>query len=114
MQNRQLASLFVAAIFTVTNATAEITVEQVAPYVATAAYEDPQLSANGELIAVQRNRSGNETVDIIKLEGGDVLDSFQFKQQIDVGLHRWIDSENLMLLSWRGDPLWGVPSRGRP
>ncbi len=114
MHHKRLATLFVAALFTVASASAEITFEHVAAYVATAANDDPQLSADGKLIAVQRNRDGNETVDIIKLDGGDVLESFQFKQQIDVGLHRWIDSENLMLRSWRGDPHWGIPSRGRP
>ena len=114
MQYRRLTALIVTTLFTLASASAETTFERVAAYVATAANDDPQLSADGKLIAVQRNREGNETVDIIKLDGGDVLDSFQFKQQIDVGLHRWIDSENLMLRSWRGDPHWGIPSRGRP
>ena len=114
MHHKRLATLFVAALFTVASASAEITFEHVAAYVATAANDDPQLSADGKLIAVQRNRDGNETVDIIKLDGGDVLESFQFKQQIDVGLHRWIDAETLMRRDWRGDPHWGIPSRGRP
>ena len=70
MHHKLLATLFVATLFTVASASAEITFEHVAAYVATAANDDPQLSADGKLIAVQRNRDGNETVDIIKLDGG--------------------------------------------
>tara|TARA_B100001179_G_scaffold134998_1_gene97031 strand:+ start:170 stop:2245 length:2076 start_codon:yes stop_codon:yes gene_type:complete len=112
MRQKKFVWLFLVGLVWVPTAHAAVSLEQVAAFAGQPGNDDPQLSADGKLIAVQRMVDGQETVAVIQLDSGEVLQPFQFKQNIDIERADWIDSEHLILRSRRNTPYFGGAPQG--
>ncbi|SVD72805.1 uncharacterized protein METZ01_LOCUS425659, partial [marine metagenome] len=112
MQQKKFVWLFLVGLVWLPTAHAAVSLEQVAAFAGQPGNDDPQLSADGKLIAVQRMVDGQETVAVIRLDSGEVLQPFQFKQNIDIERADWIDSEHLILRSRRNTPYFGGAPQG--
>ena len=87
----------------------------VAAFFGQAPNESPVLSPDGQHFALQRMKEdGVETVDVIRVDNGDIVASFLFKEDVNVFDHGWIDNKTLILRSRMGDPYWQeFPNIGR-
>ena len=96
-----------AAILASGAAVAEVDDAHVAAFFGQAPNERPALSPDGEHFALQRMKEdGVETVDVVRVDNGDVVASFLFKEDVNVFDHGWIDNQTLILRSRMGDPYW--------
>ncbi len=97
------------------SALAQVDDAHVAAFFGQAPNESPVLSPDGEHFALQRMKEdGAETVDVIRIDNGDVVASFLFKEDVNVFDHGWIDNKTLILRSRMGDPYWQeFPNIGR-
>lgn len=87
----------------------------VAAFFGQAPNESPVLSPDGAHFALQRMKEdGVETVDVVRVDNGDIVASFLFKADVNVFDHGWIDDKTLILRSRMGDPYWQeFPNIGR-
>ncbi|MDE0443689.1 MAG: prolyl oligopeptidase family serine peptidase [Gammaproteobacteria bacterium] len=87
----------------------------VAAFFGQAPNESPVLAPDGKHFALQRMKEdGVETVDVVRVDNGDIVASFLFKEDVNVFDHGWIDNKTLILRSRMGDPYWEeFPNIGR-